>query len=132
MKEYNPEIGQMMFGQPYQKYECSNLLQAALDMIDKELCRIMWNINQEEYKSPFQNTANSFKCDIFEVEAYSWNDDYKQKYNFKYRDIEISWYKYLGRGTSINRLISNDKIEILLEECLEALQKYEKENCENF
>ena len=53
--------------------------------------------------NPFDNTGEKFKIDgVFEVEAYNWNDDYKQPYNFKYKNIEISWYKYLGRDTTIN------------------------------
>ena len=44
----------------------------------------MWNINQKEYDSPFENTANKFKNDVFEVQAYSWNEDNPTSYNFKY------------------------------------------------
>jgi len=131
MKDYEPELGQALFGQPYQNYEVSNLLMAALHEIEGELCRVMENITQKTYHSPFENYAEHFVCPTFEAHSYSWTDD-NQEYNFKWKDVKISWYKYLGRGTSINRLISNDEIEILLEECLEALQKYEKENCENF
>jgi hypothetical protein len=100
---YEPELGQFLFGQPWQKLECPKLLEAALVMIDNELDRIMWNINQEAYSSPFENTGTSFKCyNIFEVKAYNWGDK-AQDYNFKWKDIEVSWYKYLGRGMSVNR-----------------------------
>jgi hypothetical protein len=131
MQDYEPEIGQYMFGQPYQKYKVSHLLMAVLHEIENELCRVMENINQKPYHSPFENYAEHFVCPVFEVHSYSWTGD-NQEYNFKWKDIKISWYKYLGRGTSINRLMSNDEIELLLEECLEALSEYEKENCEDF
>ena len=59
----------------------------------------MWNKNQEEYDSPFDNTGNSFIGENFEVHAYDWDEDSSQEYNFKFGDIKISWYKYLGRGS---------------------------------
>lgn len=127
-EEYIPELGQAVFGQPYKSYGASGMLIAALESISSEIDRVMWNITQERYNSPFSNSGNEFKCDTFEVEAYSWNEDYEQLYNFKWKDFEVSWYKYLGRGTSINRKISNDEIAEMLDECLDALLKYEKEN----
>jgi len=127
MQDYEPEIGQYMFGQPYKEYQCSALLEAALSSINSELCRVMWNINQEEYNSPFYNNGNSFECPVFEIKAYSWSDD-EQPYNFKYKDIEISWYKHLGRGMSIGKQITNDEIAKMLDDCLEYLYKYEQEN----
>jgi hypothetical protein len=82
MKEYEPELGQAVFGQPWKQYGASHLVIAALDLINRELCRIQWNIHQKEYDSPFHNTGNQFECDTFEVNAYDWGDD-EQPYNFK-------------------------------------------------
>ena len=124
---FEPELGQMVFGQPWGEYRASNLLIAALESISTELDRVMWNIYQVEYDSPFENTANDFQCDAFEVDAYSWDDDI-QPYNFKWRDVEVKWYKYLGRGTSVNQELSNDKIAEMLDDCLGALRKYEAEH----
>ena len=87
----------------------------------------MWNKNQKYYDSPFSNTGNSFKNDIFGVEAYSWDDDYEQPYNFKYKDIEISWYKYLGRDTSINKEISEKEAVDMYKICLNSLLNLEKD-----
>lgn len=109
------------------EYEVSDMLLCALEKIDEELSRIQWNINQKTYSSPFDNTANSFECPTFKVEAYSWDDNYDQPYNFKWKDVEISWYKYLGRGTFVNQNMSNDRIAEMLDDCLDALRKYEEE-----
>jgi hypothetical protein len=128
MSDYQPELGQFCFGQPYQQYGVSELLIAALEYINIELKRVMWNINQEKYSSPFENTGNHYKNKIFEVYAYSWDDTIEQPYNFKWKDLEISWYKYLGRGISINRLATNDEINQMLNECIESLREDEKEN----
>ena len=127
MSEYEPELGQALFGQPYKEYGASDLLIAALREIGRELDRVMWNIHQKVYSSPFDNTGNSFKCDVFEAEAYSWNEDYDQQFNFKWHDVEVSWYKYLGRGTTVNQKISNNKISEMLDDCLSAIQKMDVE-----
>lgn len=125
-KRYIPEIGQAVFGQPYQKYEASELLIAALEAIRKELARVYWNKNQKEIQDPFDNTGGRYKNDVFEVEAYSWDEDKEQPYNFRWKDLRISWYKYLGRGTSCNRPISPDEINEMLEECLKSIRAEEK------
>ena len=127
MSEYEPELGQAIFGQPSQQYKTPPMLLAALSTIDNELCGAMWNLHQERYESPFWNTGNRFKCDTFEVEAYSWNDEYEQPYNFKWKDIEISWYKHMGRGMSVNKKLTNDRIAEMLGDCLKAISKLEKE-----
>ena len=131
MKKYTPELGQATFGQKYKQYHVEEILEAALLMISREWDKIMWNINQKETPSPFENTATTWKCDIFEVEAYSWDEDYNQPYNFKYKDIEISWYKYFGRGMSVNRQVKYSEIQEMLIDCLKTLQQYEIQNNKN-
>lgn len=123
------ELGNILFNQNRnQIYACPDYVVALLRDIERSLENVMWNINQKEYSSPFGNTGNSFKCDTFEVEAYNWNDDVEQKYNFKYEDIEISWYKYLGRDTTINGNYPPKKIIDMYNDCISAVYKYEKEN----
>lgn len=128
--QYEPEMGQMCFGQPWNKYACSNLCEAALMSINYELCRIMWNIHQKEYDTPFLNAGNveGFKNDVFEAHAYDWNENNEQSFNFKWKDVEISWYKHYSRGTSCNQELTPDKINQMLDECLQSLYQYEKEN----
>lgn len=121
---YQPELGQMIFGQPFKEHAVSNLVDAALCHIRDELDRVMWNVNQREYDSPFGNTGNTFKCDTFEVHAYSWGDD-EQPYNFKWRGIEISWYKYLGRGMSANAIITPATVSEMLDDCLKGAAAWE-------
>jgi hypothetical protein len=123
---YQPELGQMIFGQPSQSYEGSELLDAALRAISNELDRAMWNIEQEEYSSPFDNTGNRFECDTFKAHAYSWGDD-EQPWNFKWRDVEISWYKWSGRGLSTNKPLPPDLISEMLDDCLGAVRRHERE-----
>ena len=107
------------------QYDCPGYLIELLRGIDDRLRIAYWNKHQEEMDSPFGNTGNSFKNDTFEVEAYSWDDDYEQPYNFKWQDIEISWYKYLGRGTVINKKIDPHRAIEMYNACIESLDNYD-------
>ncbi len=127
MNQYEPEIGQALFGQPHQPFATDSYIEAALQMISEELKRVMWNINQKEYNSPFDNTGNRFECNAFKVHAYSWGDD-PQPWNFKWGNIEISWYKHLGRGMSSNKEINPAIAAKMLNQCLETIRKYETDN----
>lgn len=118
----NLELGNIMFNtNKNQQYDCPRWVVALLNELDDQLDRVMWNIHQEEYHSPFENTANSFKNDVFEVQAYSWDDEVHQPYNFKCDDIEISWYKYLGRDTTINGEYEPQKIINMFNKCLQSI-----------
>lgn len=105
------------------EYLCPEYIIALLNYIDEKLRIIMWNKYQEEYSSPFSNTGNKFKNEVFEVEAYSWNDEIEQEYNFKYKDIKISWYKYLGRNTTINKKVTFEEIEKMFNDCVNSLKE---------
>lgn len=110
-----------------------NLLNAVLEAIESDLLRVMWNVNQEDYDkdNPFRNTGNveGFSTPVFEVHAYDWGEEESgcQPYNFKWRDLEISWYKYCGRGLWTNRPTNPDELSLMLDECLESLSQWEKE-----
>jgi hypothetical protein len=79
----------------------------------------------KNFESPFANSGNKFYCDTFEAESYSWDDEVDQPWNFKWRDIEVSWYKYFGRGMSVNKNVSDKEIEEMLDECHKAIDQYE-------
>lgn len=127
-ERYKPEIGQALFGQPHKAYDVPSIWEAALAMLREELDRVMWNIHQEEYASPFNNTGNRFDCPTFSVEAYSWDEETERPFNFKWGDVEIGWYKYLGRGMSANMKLDANKASVMLDECLKAVQAFEAEN----
>lgn len=125
----NIELGQIVFWEDRVKqYDCPEYLTALLKGIDERLCVLMWNINQEEYDSPFDNSGNveGFKNDVFEVHAFSWDEDYKQQFNFKCRDFEVSWYKYLGRGMTMNKKITPDEAVKIFDKCIKSLEKMDK------
>lgn len=124
----------LLFSKVNEKYDCPTWVVALLKNLSEELERVMWNITQKEYDSPFYNTGNSFKCNTFEVYSYDWGKNSGKDYNFKYKDIEISWYKNLGRDTLINKIYSPNTIISMYNNCLKAIREIEinKENIDIF
>lgn len=116
MNEYKPELGQLCFGQPSQNFDCPEYIEAALEY----LANFFYNQELSD-ENPFRNTGYNWSNDIFDVRAYDWNEEHIQSYNFKYKDIEISWYKYLGRGMSINRFVSEKECWEMLKNCIQSL-----------
>ena len=133
----NLELGNVMFNpNTIKRYKCPKYMIALLDAIDNELNRINHNLNHSEYDSPFSNTGASFELPgVFKVEAYNWNDDICQEYNFIYYvdkekanmpNLEISWYKYLGRDTTMNQDIDPNVMVDIYDDIITKLRKYEK------
>lgn len=132
------ELGNLMFNtNENQEYPCEDYIVDLLRGIERVLEIMMWNKGEKDYASPFGNTGNSFKNDTFEVQAYSWNDEEVQEYNFLYKvdrtksnlqDIKISWYKYLGRDTTINQKLDPNIIVDMHKNCINSL--YEEINKE--
>lgn len=125
-KTYNPELGQLLYGQPFQRHACESYIEAALGMIRAELGRVMWNLHQRDYENPFDNSGAEFDCDVFSAHAYSWGED-DQPWNFRWKDWRCSWYKWYGRGTTQNYRLSPDDCAKMLDECLDAVRALEIE-----
>lgn len=125
---YRPEIGQFLFGQPSQEYAVPEIMEAVFNLIRDRLDSVMWNIHQKEYDSPFSNNGTAFKNETFEVEAYSWNEEVEQPYNFAWRDLRVSWYKHCMRGLSANMEITPDMAAECLSDCLRSLERLDDEH----
>ena len=125
MTDYEPTIAQAVFGQPTQQFECPDILEAALTMLRHEMQRVLWNLKQGEV-DPFGNGGESFDCGEMSVCAYYWGDE-KQLWNFRHpaSDIEVSWYKYFGRGMSVNREVTADEAATLLRACMAIMKRVE-------
>lgn len=131
------ELGNLMFNtNANQRYKCPNYIVALLREIQRQLDRIMWNIYQKEYDNPFENSANSFELGNFKIQAYSWDEEANQEYNFIYKvdkskanmpDLKISWYKYLGRDTTINQEIDSNVMVDIFNDIIDQLHKFENE-----
>lgn len=112
--EYQPELGQMCFGQPWQQKECPEKVLSALRALQNTFEAVRDDIN------PFGNNGTRFDGEKFKAHAYSWSDD-DQEFNFAWRDVRVSWCKYLGRGTTINRAMEDAEVTQMLRECMAEL-----------
>lgn len=118
-------------------YPCPMYFIALLREIDRVLKHVMYNINQEEYDSPFDNTGNIFESPVFKVEAYNWDTELPQDYNFIYYtaetnsivdnidNIKVSWYKFLGKDTMINQNLNPEILINVFNDCIAYLTMYE-------
>lgn len=86
-------------------YKLENWQIALIKDIKDYLDICQWNKTQKQHNSPFDNTGESFSTKKLFIKAYDWNKE--NIWNLKYGKIEISWYKYLGRGMSINQMLTN-------------------------
>jgi hypothetical protein len=115
-----PESGQCVFSaQPWHPLAVPDHLEHALVFLSYLLPGELRDSN------PFDNTASAFECGTFAVRAYSWDDEEEQEWNFAWRDLRVSWYKYLGRGMSMNRKMTKDDVCDMMIECLTAMRSKE-------
>ena len=124
-KEYEPEVGQAIFGNTFQNM-------TATDSVTQALATIGMYLLSKKQINPTENTAHRYENDTFEMFAYDWNEDNDQQYNFRWKDFEVSWYKYLGRGMSMNREISEKEITQMINECIKSITKGNNNETGNF
>lgn len=125
------ELGNLMFNtNKNQTHNCPDWIVALLNDINRKLKIVAWNIDHKDFDSPFENTGNRWANDVFEVQAYSWDDEEQQPYNFKCDNIEVSWYKYLGRDTTINGEYDKDTIINMYNKCMKSLYRIDNEKIE--
>lgn len=99
------------------EFECPEFVEAGLCYLDYIL-----GIAVEDPDSPFQNTGAVFECPVFTVRAYNWNEDAPDLPNFECDGFEVRWYKYLGRGMTMNRKVDANEFFALIEKCVKYLK----------
>lgn len=112
--EYEPELGQMAFGKPWQPVDCPACVHGALTALSEA-----WSVLRAD-DNPFCNTGARYDGTAFKAHAYDWSDD-EQPFNFAWRDLRINWYKYLGRGMSASRDVTDTEAAEMLRECMGEL-----------
>lgn len=118
MSVYEPELGQMMFGQPAFEHKVPDIYESALSFLSEELERVLKALGERSC-DPFGNTGDAFKCPEFGVWSYSWGDE-EQPYNFYHKKTgtAIRWYKYLGRGMSASAPLDPKQAGRMLRHCI--------------
>jgi hypothetical protein len=104
-KNYQPEMGQMCFGNKWEDYEIPEYANALLQHLIEEMKRVYWNNKQELF-----NECQYTKINKVVYRPYYWGEDSraKQKPNFYILGdkVQVFWYKHPGRGMSVNRKMS--------------------------
>ena len=117
--QYTPELGQAVFGCPTSEYGCpdewADLLYALGELVKP--------LTDEEYPAnPASNTGAHFTNDLFEMHAYWWGDEEAPEAyrpNFRCGELEVRWYKYVGRGMSTNNPEAD--FRAVFEKCVASL-----------
>lgn len=104
------------------KVDTLELLESALRHIGHQVW-IYTNNTRGEAVDPTENNGSEFVNDTFEMRAFDWSDPDEYEPNFKYKDFEVEWYKYLGRGMELSRHITPNEINDMLIECLQSLEE---------
>lgn len=124
---YKPELGQAMFGNKWQPYEMPEYAVALFLYIIKEIKRVYWNKNQEEWDM----NSDPKLCGI-EWGPYWWGDEEAPEAllpNFKYGKLEISWYKHPGRGMSCNQNLQESGWITFFNEIIKDLHREDSKHC---
>ena len=92
-------------------------LEEALDILQG-----IWSVFRAD-DNPFDNSGASYTGKVLEVHAYDWGIDDEDGLgpNFIWRDLNVYWYKYHGRGMSCSREISRKEVCEMLTECIAEL-----------
>ena len=122
---YEPELGQACFGNPWGEYEATEPVQSFLMYILDEIARVFWNNQQQEW-----DRHEDPNIPGIEFRGYYWGGDEEEaaKPNFKLLsmpEVELRWYKYPGRGLTVNRYRSLEEWALWFEECLAVIRAVE-------
>lgn len=126
--KFEPELGQAIFGGPTEEYPCPEYLVGLLGALAQEIERVEWNRTQKPYDAPIHNVGEVYDTDKFHMESYCWCDGEKHSDgcppNFVYHPtgLRVRWYKYLGRGGSMDRIISTDHAVAMFDDCMTSVR----------
>ena len=137
-RRYTPELGQVVFGNRWDTYECPEWFVALLEALGTEIERITHNNDPDDVRQPMANSGTELILSEFEARSYCWEDCICEdsetinehcracKSNFHYGNLEVRWYKHLGRGTSINKSeLRPEEGVAIFRDCLEAVRRTE-------
>ncbi len=132
MSEFSPESWvQVLCGNPTSSCAIPEFAEALFDYILHEIARVYGNINQESWSIKYTSDPG---IPGLEVRAYYWGADADEaaKPNFVFRDVEIRWYKYTGRGMSCIHDLSPEKWIEWFDACLQAIRDHEDASTDEY
>jgi hypothetical protein len=121
------ELGQYVSGREPASFQCPSFVEAGLQYL---ACRIeaqARNQTQEPYNAPTGNNGAECSTGIFDMRAYCWNEESPKASlpNFHCRDFKVYWYKYLGRGMTMNKDIDANEFFEIIDDCIDSLHNLE-------
>ena len=137
--KFQPEIGQLIYGNRWDSFDCPWYVEAALRYLESVIERVEQNITQKKFISPLDNNATRYKTPVFELRSYSWVECICPEGkvnpkclsclpNFKCGPLEIRWYKYCGRGMSMNKKLNANEIAKVFKKCIDYMHKKDKKH----
>jgi hypothetical protein len=131
-KRYEPELGQMAFGNPTS--ECDfNMLERSTLM--ESMVLVLANKATGDEKYAIHPETRTFENDTFAFNPYYWGDDDATaalpNFFHKPSGFELRWYKYIGRGMSVNRRVTLAEFQAIFDECMASLAKAEGDSHEH-
>jgi hypothetical protein len=79
------------------------------------------------YSNPVDNCGQKYEGPTFAIRSYCWceGDDHPNGCppNFEWRDFKCSWYKYIGRGSSQNREMSEEEAKEMGKVCIQEIME---------
>jgi hypothetical protein len=127
-KTYEPELGQMVYGNPPSEVDF-NMLERSTLM--ESMVLVLANKATGDEKYAIHPETRTFENDTFVLNPYYWgdNDATSALPNFLHKasGFELRWYKYIGRGMSVNRRVTLAEFQAIFDECMASLAKVEEE-----
>ena len=128
-KKYNPLdhsiVQAFMKPDATHEFEVFEYVEALMFHLHRELKRVYWNWHQKTLEESDWQLLDL--PDGMEFRRYYWGDEPElgQLPNFKFRDVIINWYKYIGRGMSTNKDWNEKQWREWFDAAMSALQQYD-------
>lgn len=126
MSQYSPELGQAAFGAPWGEFEISEIGEAGIHYLLREMERVFWNRYQREMSTNGGDSEdwNALRSGV-EFHEYWWGDGEAPEVarpNLSFDGLNIRWYKHPGRGMTVEREITPDQWSDWLNRALQAVR----------
>ena len=126
MTDYQPELGQMIFGNPTGDYDCPDYVITLLEGLLGEIERVYWNRGQEAWER-----FHDPKIPGITFRPYYWGDDETEASlpNFVVEGVnaEIRWYKHPHRGVSATVNWDPDQWVVWFDVAMKLITEHEDE-----
>ena len=118
------EMGQALFATNTLSIEAPDFVEDGLRFIAQAI-----QAKRNDVSSLTSNGGEEdFACPVFTMRSYCWCDCDRPGHekgcppNFEHRSgLSISWYKYCGRGMSINAVVDERQWVEIVKDCLSAI-----------